>query len=68
MADQCQHNLLRLDRLRQAISQAADDTASLGQSIPEAIRRFGKGRAELDDISLLCLGRAVPQVTHKRKR
>jgi len=50
-----------LEGLRQAIAQAPGGAASVGQSILEAIRRFGQGRAQMDDITLLCLGRAVPR-------
>jgi phosphoserine phosphatase RsbU/P len=56
--DQCQ--LFDLHRLRQAIIQASDGAASVGQSILEAIRRLGQGRPQQDDITLLCLGRVVP--------
>ena len=52
--------------LRQAISQARGDASSVGQSILEATRRFGQGRAQIDDISLLCVGRALQQASHKR--
>jgi|SRR5271157_1876774 len=51
---------IELNSLRQAIAQAPDDAASVGQSILEAIRRYGQGRAQVDDITLLCLGRVVP--------
>jgi sigma-B regulation protein RsbU (phosphoserine phosphatase) len=49
--------LFDLKRLRQAIAQASDDAASVGQSILKAIDRFRGGRAQVDDITLLCLGR-----------
>ena len=62
-----QSNLFRPERLRQAISQARGDASSVGQSILEALRRFGQGQAQMDDISLLCVGRALPQVNHGRK-
>ena len=52
--------LFDLNRLRRAIAQASDDAASVGQSILEAINRFRGGRAQMDDITLLCVGRAVP--------
>jgi sigma-B regulation protein RsbU (phosphoserine phosphatase) len=55
---QCQ--LFDLHRLRHAIIQASDGAASVGESILEAIRRFGQGRPQQDDIALLCLGRVVP--------
>jgi phosphoserine phosphatase RsbU/P len=55
-----QDNHFDLDSLRVAIAQAPGGAASVGQSILEAIRRFGKGQAQVDDITLLCLGRAVP--------
>jgi phosphoserine phosphatase RsbU/P len=61
-----QSNLFRPERLRQAISQAGGDASSVGQSILEATRRFGQGRAQIDDISLLCVGRALQQASHKR--
>jgi len=51
---------IELNSLRQAIAQAPNDAASVGQSILEAIRRYGQGRAQVDDITLLCLGRVVP--------
>ncbi len=47
--------------LRQAIAQAPGGAASVGQSILEAIRRFGQGRAQMDDITLLCLATTVPR-------
>jgi phosphoserine phosphatase RsbU/P len=62
-----QSNIFDLNVLRQAIAQAPSGAASVGQSILEAIRRFGQGRGQMDDISLLCVGRVVPQVTHNRK-
>ena len=62
-----QSHLFDLNSLRHAIAQAPDRVASVGQSIVEAIRRFGQGRPQMDDITLLCVGRTVPQVTHKRK-
>jgi|SRR5271157_1047784 len=49
-----------LEGLRLAITQARDGAASVGRSILEAIRRFGQGRAQMDNITLLCLGRALP--------
>jgi serine phosphatase RsbU (regulator of sigma subunit) len=49
-----------LNRLRRAIAQASDDAASVGRSILEAINRFRGGRAQMDDITLLCVGRIVP--------
>jgi phosphoserine phosphatase RsbU/P len=52
-----QHNLFCLDRLRYAIAQAPVGAAPVGQSILEAIRRFGRGQYQFDDITLLCLGR-----------
>ena len=52
--------LIDLDRLRRTIAQAHDDAASVGQSILEAINRFRGGRAQVDDITLLCVGRAAP--------
>jgi len=55
-----QGRLFDVKHLRQAIVQAPDGAASVGQSILDAIRRFGDGRAQMDDISLLCLGRLVP--------
>jgi phosphoserine phosphatase RsbU/P len=55
-----QNNLFHLESLRLAILQAAGCAASVGQSILEAIRRFGKGQAQVDDITLLCLGRLMP--------
>jgi len=54
-----QNHLFDLKSLQQAIAQAPDGVASVGQSILEAIRRFGQGRPQMDDITLLCLGRAV---------
>ena len=55
-----QNNLFDLESLRLAIAEAAGGAASVGQSILEAIRRFGKGQAQVDDITLLFLGRLVP--------
>ena len=49
-----------LNCLRLAIAQAPGGATSAGQSILDAIRRFGQGRAQVDDITLLCIGRAVP--------
>ena len=49
-----------LNRLRRAIAQASDDAASVGQSILEAINRFRGGRAQVDDITLLCVERVAP--------
>ncbi len=46
--------------LQEAIAQAPDGAASVGQSILEAVCRFGQGRPQMDDITLLCLGRSVP--------
>jgi serine phosphatase RsbU (regulator of sigma subunit) len=54
------NNLFDLNRLRQTIAQAPNDAASVGQSILEAINRFRAGRAQRDDVTLLCLGRVVP--------
>ena len=56
-----------LEGLRKAIGQAPGAAASVGESILEAIRRFREGRAQVDDITLLCLWRAEPQVTHGRQ-
>jgi phosphoserine phosphatase RsbU/P len=53
-------NISDLDSLRLAITQASGGAASVGQSILEAIRRFGQGRAQFDDITVLCLGRVMP--------
>ena len=55
-----QNQLFDLKSLHRAIAQAPDGAALVGQSILEAIRRFGQGRAQQDDITLLCLGRVVP--------
>jgi phosphoserine phosphatase RsbU/P len=60
-------HLFDLNSLRLAIAQATGDAASVGWSILEAIRRFGQGRPQMDDITLLCVGRPVPQDSHKRK-
>jgi phosphoserine phosphatase RsbU/P len=62
-----QDHLFDLNSLRLAIAQATGDAASVGWSILEAIRRFGQGRPQMDDITLLCVGRPVPQDSHKRK-
>jgi phosphoserine phosphatase RsbU/P len=62
-----QSNIFDLNALRQAIARAPCGAASAGQSILEAIRRFGQGRAPMDDITLLCLGRLMPEVTPKGK-
>ena len=55
-----QEQLFDLKSLQRAIAQAPDGADSVGQSILEAIHRFGQGRPQLDDITLLCLGRSVP--------
>jgi sigma-B regulation protein RsbU (phosphoserine phosphatase) len=60
-------NIFDVNSLRKAIAQADGGAASVGQSILEAIRRFGQGRPQADDITLLCLGRALPEVTHNGK-
>ena len=52
-------HIFDLNLLRLAIAQAPGDAASVGQSILEAIRRFGKGQTQVDDITLLCLGRVA---------
>ncbi len=54
-----QNQLFDLKSLERAIAQAPGGAASVGQSILEAIRRFGQGQAQQDDITLLCLGRAM---------
>ena len=54
--------LFDLDRLRKAIAHAPDDAASVGQSILEAISRFRGGREQMDDITLLCVGRVAPTI------
>jgi sigma-B regulation protein RsbU (phosphoserine phosphatase) len=54
-----QGNLFNPNQLRQAITCARDNAASVGQSILDAVLRFGKGRTQQDDITLLCLGRVV---------
>jgi hypothetical protein len=43
--------------IQNAIAQAPDGAASVGQSILETIRRFGQGRKQMDDVTLLCVGR-----------
>jgi serine phosphatase RsbU (regulator of sigma subunit) len=53
-------NLFAESRFRRAITQAPDGAASVGQSILEAINRFRGGRALVDDITLLCVGRVAP--------
>jgi serine phosphatase RsbU (regulator of sigma subunit) len=55
------------DRLRQAIVQAPEDAALAGPSIIRAIEGFCGARAQVDNITLLCLGRDLPQVTHGRR-
>jgi phosphoserine phosphatase RsbU/P len=62
-----QNQLFDLKSLQRATAQASDGAASVGQSILEAIRHFGQGRAQQDDTTLLCLGRVVPEVKHKRQ-
>jgi sigma-B regulation protein RsbU (phosphoserine phosphatase) len=52
-----QNHHFRLKSLRQAIAQAPNGAASVGQSILDAILCFGHRRAQMDDITLLCLGR-----------
>jgi phosphoserine phosphatase RsbU/P len=54
-----QNQLFDLKSLQRAIAQAPHGAASVGQSILEAIHRFARGRRQMDDITLLCLGRAV---------
>jgi serine phosphatase RsbU (regulator of sigma subunit) len=51
---------LDLEGLRLAIAQAPQGAASVSQSIFDAIHRFGQGRAQMDDFTLLCLERALP--------
>jgi serine phosphatase RsbU (regulator of sigma subunit) len=46
--------------LQLAVAQAPDGATSVEQSILEAIRRFGQGRPQVDDITLFCLGRVAP--------
>jgi len=55
-----QSHFFDLNCLRLAIAQAPGGATSAGQSILDAIRRFGQGRAQMDDITLLSIGRAVP--------
>ena len=55
------------DLLRQAIAQAPHGAALVGQSILEAISRFRGSRAQVDDITLLCLGRVVPTAADSRE-
>jgi phosphoserine phosphatase RsbU/P len=55
-----QCSLFDPNQLRQAIAQAPRGAASVGRSILEAISRYLTDRAPVDDITLLCLGRAVP--------
>ena len=55
-----QNRIFDLEALRLAIVQASGGAASVGQTILGAIRRFGKGQAQVDDITLLCLRRVVP--------
>ena len=62
-----QERILDTGSLRNAIAQAPDGAASVGQSILETIRRFGQCGKQTDDITLLCVGRQVPQVTHERR-
>ena len=62
-----QERLFDMKSLRQAIVQAPDGAASVEQSILEAIRRFGQGRAQVDDITLLCLGRLMPTTLYGGK-
>jgi phosphoserine phosphatase RsbU/P len=62
-----QEQILDPDCLRHAIAQAPDGAASVGQSILETIGRFAQGGMQMDDITLLCVGRPVPQDSHKRK-
>ena len=54
-----QERLFDLNRLRTAIAKAPDDAASVGWSILQAVRRFQSDRPQLDDITLLCLGRTA---------
>jgi phosphoserine phosphatase RsbU/P len=49
--------LFSLHDLREAIAQASDDPASVGQSLLDAIGRFRGDRPQPDDITLFCLGR-----------
>ncbi len=54
-----QNQVFDLTSLQEAIVQAPDGAASVGHSILESVRRFAQGRPQMDDITLLCLGRAV---------
>ena len=49
--------LFDMNSLKQAIAQAPRSAASVGQSVLEAVRRFGGGRPQPADMTLLCLGR-----------
>jgi serine phosphatase RsbU (regulator of sigma subunit) len=58
VADHRDH-LFDLDRLRRTIAQAGEGATSIEQSILEALHRFRGGRAQAEDITLLCLERTV---------
>jgi serine phosphatase RsbU (regulator of sigma subunit) len=45
------------NRLRQATTRAPANAASVGQAILNAISLFRAGRPQMDDITLLCVGR-----------
>ena len=53
------HRLFDMNSLNEAIAQAPSSAASVGQSVLEAARRFGGGRPQPDDMTLLCLGRTT---------
>jgi serine phosphatase RsbU (regulator of sigma subunit) len=52
-------NLFAFDRLLLAITHAERGARSVGESVVNALTDFRGGRARVDDITLLCLGRVV---------
>jgi phosphoserine phosphatase RsbU/P len=49
--------LFGLDRLRRELAEAPPGVASVGESILAAVRNHSAGRAQFDDITLVCFGR-----------
>jgi serine phosphatase RsbU (regulator of sigma subunit) len=53
------HRIFNMDSLNQAIAQAPSGAGPVGQCVLEAIRRFGGGRPQPDDMTLFCMGRTA---------
>ncbi len=45
------------DRLRKAIAEAPQGAAAVGEAVLAAVREHSSGRAQFDDITLVCFGR-----------